>query len=185
MEAEMEMKAQKASPLAQAQQRIRELEAELEGARAAEHEQRVLAEALREITGMISGGFSLDDVFEQILAHVAHVVPYDAASILLIEEDAFHKNLPCVKVSYVRGHDRSILGLRFPLDGPNFLQIMTTGRPFVINDTRTYDGWVAVPETNWIRSSLAAAIAAAKGIAAYRQGKSSVRSLQSYHKDIT
>jgi carbamoyl-phosphate synthase large subunit len=34
-------------------------------------------------------------------------------------------------------------------------------------------------------TTLAAAIAAAKGIAAYRQGKGSVRSLQSYHGDIT
>jgi carbamoyl-phosphate synthase large subunit len=34
-------------------------------------------------------------------------------------------------------------------------------------------------------TTLAAAIAAAKGIAAYRQGKGIVRSLQSYHKDIT
>jgi carbamoyl-phosphate synthase large subunit len=34
-------------------------------------------------------------------------------------------------------------------------------------------------------TTLAAAIAAAKGIAAYRQGKGSVRSLQSYHRDIT
>jgi len=33
-------------------------------------------------------------------------------------------------------------------------------------------------------TTLAAAIAAAKGIAAYRQGKGSVRSLQSYHGDI-
>jgi carbamoyl-phosphate synthase large subunit len=34
-------------------------------------------------------------------------------------------------------------------------------------------------------TTLAAAIAVAKGIAAYRQGKGSVRSLQSYHRDIT
>jgi len=34
-------------------------------------------------------------------------------------------------------------------------------------------------------TTLAAAIAAAKGIAAYRKGKGSVRSLQSYHRDIT
>jgi carbamoyl-phosphate synthase large subunit len=33
-------------------------------------------------------------------------------------------------------------------------------------------------------TTLAAAIAAAKGIAAYRQGKGSVRSLQDYHGDI-
>jgi carbamoyl-phosphate synthase large subunit len=33
-------------------------------------------------------------------------------------------------------------------------------------------------------TTLAAAIAVAKGIAAYRQGKGSVRSLQSYHRDI-
>jgi carbamoyl-phosphate synthase large subunit len=33
-------------------------------------------------------------------------------------------------------------------------------------------------------TTLAAAIAAAKGIGAYRKGKGSVRSLQSYHGDI-
>jgi carbamoyl-phosphate synthase large subunit len=33
-------------------------------------------------------------------------------------------------------------------------------------------------------TTLAAAMAAAKGIAAYRQGKSHVRSLQEYHADI-
>ena len=34
-------------------------------------------------------------------------------------------------------------------------------------------------------TTLAAATAAAKGIAAFRQGKGNVRSLQSYHRDIT
>jgi carbamoyl-phosphate synthase large subunit len=33
-------------------------------------------------------------------------------------------------------------------------------------------------------TTIAAAIAAAKGIAAYRKGKGSVRSLQDYHADI-
>jgi carbamoyl-phosphate synthase large subunit len=33
-------------------------------------------------------------------------------------------------------------------------------------------------------TTLAAAIAAAKGIASYRKGKGSIRSLQNYHEDI-
>ena len=78
------MKGQRTDALAEAQSRIQELTAELEGARKAEHEQRVLAEALREITGSISHGFSLDDILDQILTHAARVIPCDAASILLV-----------------------------------------------------------------------------------------------------
>jgi PAS domain S-box-containing protein len=152
------MNGQRTDALAEAQSRIQQLAAELQEAQKAEHEQRVLAEALREITGSISRGLSLDDIFNQILAHAARVIPNDAASILLVEEDSLQGGATYVRVSHVRGLDPAILGLRFPLDKPNFIRIMTTGRPFVIDDTRTYEGWIRTPETDWIRSSLGAAI---------------------------
>jgi hypothetical protein len=124
---------------------------EHEQVRKAEHEQRVLAEALRDISVMLTSSLNLDQVFEGILNHVARVVPYDAASILLIRGEA-------VEVAHVRGFDPSLIGLQFPLQRPNLLRIIETGQPVMIDDTRTYDAWVETSETSWIRSDLAAAI---------------------------
>ena len=81
---------------------------------------------------------------------------------------------------------------------------MYEGRPNIVDGIKnkeiqlvinTPSGKLSVYDDSYIRktaikfkipyiTTLAAAIAAAKGIAAYRQGKSSVRSLQSYHEDI-
>jgi len=127
------------------------LVAEHEKVRKAEHEQRVLAEALRDITVMLISSLNLDQVFEGILTHVARVVPYDASSILLIKGES-------VEVAHVRGYAPSIIGLQFPLNRPNLLSILETGQPSVVDDTRTYDGWVETPETRWIRGVLCAAI---------------------------
>ena len=124
---------------------------EHEQVRKAEHEQRVLAEALRDITAVLTSSLNLDQVFEGILDHVARVVPYDASSILVIKGES-------VEVTHVRGYAESIIGLQFPLNRPNLLSAMETGKPAVIDDTRTYDGWVETPETTWIRSDICAAI---------------------------
>ncbi len=81
---------------------------------------------------------------------------------------------------------------------------MYEGRPNIVDGIKnkeiqlvinTPSGKLSIYDDSYIRkaaikykipyiTTLAAAIAAAKGIAAYRQGKDSVRSLQSYHGDI-
>jgi carbamoyl-phosphate synthase large subunit len=81
---------------------------------------------------------------------------------------------------------------------------MHEGRPNIVDGIKnkeiqlvinTPSGKLSIYDDSYIRkaaikfkvpyiTTLAAAIAAAKGIAAYRQGKSSVRSLQNYHGDI-
>jgi len=82
---------------------------------------------------------------------------------------------------------------------------MHEGRPNIVDGIKnkeiqlvinTPSGKLSIYDDSYIRktaikfripyiTTLAAAIAAAKGIAAYRQGKGSVRSLQEYHADIT
>ncbi len=127
---------------------------ERQQAQQAEHEQRVLAEALRDITALLNSSLDFNDVLERILTHVARVVPYDAGTILLIEDDV-------AEVTHARGYDESILGMCLPFNNtPNLLQVMETGRPSVIDDTHTSEVWVPSPETSWIRSSLTAAIGA-------------------------
>jgi signal transduction histidine kinase/CheY-like chemotaxis protein len=127
---------------------------ERQQAQQAEHEQRVLAEALRDIAALLNSSLDFDDVLERILTHVARVVPYDAGSILLIKEDV-------AQTTHARGYDESILGTCLPFkDMPHLLQVVETGRPSVIDDTHTSEVWVPSPETGWIRSSLTAAIGA-------------------------
>jgi signal transduction histidine kinase len=133
------------------------LVAEHEKVRKAEHEQSVLAEALRDITVMLISSLDLNQVFEGILHQVARVVPYSASSILVIKGES-------VEVAHVRGYPPSIIGLQFPLNRPNLLSILETGQPSVVDDTRTYEGWVETPETRWIRSILCAAIRGEEGI---------------------
>lgn len=121
-------------------------------AQQAEHEQRVLAEALREISAMLSSSLELEQVLDEILTQVGRVVPYDAGTILMIKGDM-------VEVTHARGYDRSIKGLQLPLqETPNLHAILETGEPTVIPDTHTSDVWVSSPETSWIRSSTTAAI---------------------------
>ena len=120
----------------------------------AEHKQRIMAEALRDITAILNSSLDIDDVMESILTHVGKVVPYDAGTILLIKGDS-------VEVSHARGYDRSILGMQLPLQQtPNLLRILETGTPSVIGDTHSSKIWVPSPETDWIRSSITAAIQA-------------------------
>jgi PAS domain S-box-containing protein len=132
-------------------QQLQGLVAEHDKVRKAEHEQRVLAEALQDITMMLTSSLNLDQVFAGILDQVARVVPYDASSILVLKGES-------VEVAHVRGYPLSIIGLQFPLNRPNLMSIMETGKPSVVGDTRTYEGWVEAPETRWIRSVLCAAI---------------------------
>jgi len=120
----------------------------------AEHKQRVMAEALRDIAAILNSSLDIEDVMESILTHVGRVVPYDAGTILLIKDDS-------VEVTHARGYDRSILGMQLPLKQmPNLRRILETGVPSVIDDTHTSEIWVPSPETDWIRSSITAAIQA-------------------------
>lgn len=58
---------------------------EIKMVQAAEHRQRVLAEALRNIATALTSTLDLDEVMERILTNIGLVVPHDAAYIMLIE----------------------------------------------------------------------------------------------------
>jgi PAS domain S-box-containing protein len=128
----------------------RELD-ERQQAQRAEHEQRVLAEALRDIAALLNSSLDLDEVFEGILTHVARVVPSQVGSILLVKGDV-------AEVIRVRGYGPAVVGIQIPLVSSILSGARETGRPVVVDDTRTYPGWITEPETDWIRSSITAAI---------------------------
>ena len=123
---------------------------------AAEREQRVLAEALRETAETLSRTLDYGQVLDHILTAVERVVPHDAGSILLIEDGA-------AQVVRFHGYDKyeydpKIMGVKLPLATTNLRQILDTRQPVVVYDTYAYPGWQKMPETDWLRSSVGAPI---------------------------
>lgn len=125
---------------------------------AAEHEQRLLAEALRDTSAAISSTLKLSEILDLILIYIERVLPYDSASIMLVED-----HVARVVHGYgfkERGMNmQEILALRFSLEEHENLRLMfKTGDPIIIPDTSAYPNWRKENATNWIRSYIGAPI---------------------------
>jgi PAS domain S-box-containing protein len=125
---------------------------------AAEREQRVLAEALRDTAAALNSTLDLDDVLDRILDNVGRVVPHDTSNIMLIEDDV-------ARIVRSRGYlDRTdaeiVQQLRFGVSQTiNLRRMVETGEPIIIPDVATYQGWVENPEeASWHRSYVGAPI---------------------------
>jgi PAS domain S-box-containing protein len=119
----------------------------------AEREQRVLAEALRDAAAALNATLDSDEVLDRILANIDRVVPIDAARVYLLEGDTLH--VARARGYAERGLESFIATHRLTLSKTaDLLQIMQTKQPIVISDTLTFPGWVAFPETQWIRSAI-------------------------------
>jgi PAS domain S-box-containing protein len=125
---------------------------------AAEHEQRLLAEALRDTSAAISSTLKLSEILDLILIYVERVLPYDSASIMLVHDHV---------ARVVHGHGfeergmnmQEILALRFSLDDHENLMLMyKNGDPIIIPDTSLYPNWRKENATNWIMSYIGAPI---------------------------
>ncbi|NDJ59490.1 MAG: PAS domain S-box protein [Chloroflexi bacterium] len=116
---------------------------------AAERQQRMIAETLTETAAVLNRSLDLSEVLDHILAQVARVVPYDAATVMLRDGETVYS---VRSAGYAeRGADNAVLSTAFPLKNPVLQQMFSTGQPLVIDDVRVYLGWVTVPETEWIR----------------------------------
>lgn len=122
----------------------------------AEREQRMLAEGLCDTAAALVSTLDFDQVLERILLHAGQVVPHDAGTIMLIEAGG-------ARVVRSQGYAErglaSVGEVHFPVAAtPNLHYMMETGQPLVVPDTTSYAGWINLPETNWIRSYVAAPI---------------------------
>ena len=124
---------------------------------AAESEQRVLAEALREASAALNSTLQLDEVLDRILMQVERVLPYDAANVMLIEDDL-------LRIVRGRGYEEhgsweSLVSQHIPVgDLPTIAEVIRTQEPVVVPDTELNPDWVAIPETAWVRSFISAPI---------------------------
>ncbi len=120
---------------------------QLKAAEAAEHEQRTLAEALRDTAAALVGSLDQEVVLNRILDNLGQVVPHHAANIGLVEGDM-------VRIHSWRGyHDlMGIENLKLPLSYASFQQMYTTGDPLLVSDVTRMDDWVDTPGTSWVKS---------------------------------
>lgn len=130
-----------------------EAEVERERLLAAEHEQRLLAETLTEITLALTSQTSPTAVLDEILRRAQRVVPFKTANIVLLEGDT-------LRSARWQGYD--IFGGEEVI--ANFLQplyalpleerIVESRQPLVIRDTRREPRWLALEGMGWVRSQL-------------------------------
>jgi PAS domain S-box-containing protein len=124
---------------------------------AAERDQRQLAEALRDTAAAINSTLELDTMLGRLLLQVERVIPYDASTIMLLEDGY-------AKVAGFRGYaERGLLGAvsgahLLLADTPNLRFMIETGQPLIISHVEEYPDWRMGPETEWIKSHIGAPI---------------------------
>ncbi len=108
----------------------------------AEHEQRVLAEALRDTAAALNSSRTFEDVLDRLLDNVGHVVPYDMATFMLLNGN---NTARVVRSHGYREYGSGETPLIFSVNEiPNFRTMMETGQSLVVPDTQHSKNWVVV-----------------------------------------
>lgn len=124
-----------------------------------EREQRHLAEAMHQVGLALGSTLDPDAVLDQLLEQMVSVIPYDAACVMLIDQDI-------VRIARTRGYERfglqtaQLTRLEFQLSKTGNLRcIFETGAPAIVADTWADPSWVRFPDLEFIRSWIGAPIA--------------------------
>ena len=105
----------------------------------AEREQRELAEALQDISALLTSSLDLNEVLSRILANLGRVVPHDSASITIIEDD--HFQIAQYQGSEVRDTQEIVAEKRLQLDYKPYAETMyATQQPVLIGDLQQNPG---------------------------------------------
>lgn len=125
----------------------------------AENDQRMLAEALRDVAAVLNSQNDLQEVLHHILKLVSRVVPaVDQSNVMLVDRA---QNVARITIRHHVNDEVPTAepGQVFALsDVPLFVEMIETAKPLVIGDVTQKEGWYIAPETPWIRSYLAAPI---------------------------
>ncbi len=110
------------------------------------NQQHTLVETLRQIMQASNKSLQRDDVLEQILDQLARVLPYDNASIMLLQDNYLQS------VAQRSIHTGGQKGTKVPLDKFWHLQRVFASRaPVIIGDTTQDPHWQPLPKTSHIR----------------------------------
>jgi PAS domain S-box-containing protein len=120
----------------------------------AEREQHVLIQALGDAAVVLKSTLKTDEALDGILEQAARVVPYDSASITLVEGDT--ARIVRCRGFNERGVEEYVRSLRFSIreHADFFHQLLQDKVPRIIDDVHSYSDWVTSPETDWIHSNV-------------------------------
>ncbi len=124
----------------------------------AEHEQRLLSDALREVASALSSMRTFDQVLDCLLDTVGWVVPYDLVLFMLLDEQGIAHSIR------TRGYEEYGLAstekdVHLKVDEfPNFRKMIETGQALVVPDTQNSPDWVRVPGMERLASYVGAPV---------------------------
>lgn len=119
----------------------------------AEHEQRLRAETLRDVTLALASTLGVSDVLMEVLRQAERLVPSVASNIALVEDEALH-------IVGWRGYAESGIKDEFAMmhqplaEYPINAELVATGEPYITGDTYTDPRWQRLPASAWIRSHI-------------------------------
>jgi PAS domain S-box-containing protein len=112
---------------------------------------RKQSEIIAEASLALISSLNLDQVLEALLLQLERLVPYDTATVMLVDGDE-------MEIRAGRGYDRwpSLPGpgTRFPLANHPLWNKLQNRRPLIVSDVRDVAEWVVAPGTEFIRSWL-------------------------------
>jgi PAS domain S-box-containing protein len=125
----------------------------------AEHEQRILAEALRDTASALNSTLNFEELMERILSNLGKVVFHDSSNIMLINDDNETAQFVAAR-GYKEEESQKWLqsGIVHLTDVPNLYTMYLTGKPLAVPDTASNPEWVVFPRSSWIRSYAGAPI---------------------------
>ena len=118
----------------------------------AEQHARQVADKLRATNLALTVTLDLDEILGTLLDNLASLVPYDSASVMLLQNDF------TMAICALRGYERwtdvtNLKGRTFALETtPTIQRLFSTRQTLLISDTRSYMGWQPTPGSEHIRS---------------------------------
>lgn len=149
-------------------------------AEAIEHEQRLLAETLRDSLALLTTSLDVETVMQQILAYSGMVISSDAGTIILFEGDRG-------RVAYSRGYSAEAEAFfnanLIDIDSGVYGRSKDDSTFYLAADTRSTPDWTDFPFTNWVRSSIGVQIVAQDKVIGLLIADSATPN-QFQHKDV-
>ncbi|MFN2284453.1 MAG: PAS domain S-box protein [Anaerolineae bacterium] len=123
----------------------------------AEHEQRLRAETLRDVTLALASALDTSDVLMEILHQAQRLVPSTASNIALVEGETLHIVGWRGYTEY--GIEQELAGMLQPLsDYPINAELIANGEPYITADAHDDPHWQHLPATAWIRAHISVPI---------------------------
>ena len=114
----------------------------------AERQQRQQAETLQEVSAALTASLNLETVLHNSLSLLRRVLPYDGASIIMLNTEA---GTPQIMAQSGYLEDVYLVPPPEITSQPHIRALLEKQHPILISDTRLHDTWLEIPGTEYVR----------------------------------